>query len=189
MSRERILGNRVRKTSNRAPHFDYRSVGAYFLTVVTYQRQPIFGEVIDGRVALNAAGRLVAREWRTTEQRRRNLRLDDFVVMPNHVHGIIHITTELPRPRDADESDSPPLRSPSHSVGAVMRGFKAATTAELNRLAECPGRPLWQANYHDRILRTEREVAAARRYIRMNPANWPGDPNFAAGTDDPRAAL
>jgi REP element-mobilizing transposase RayT len=189
VSRERILSGRVRRTSNRAPRFDYRSVGAYFVTVVTYQRQPVFGGVADGRMVLNTAGRGVAREWLTTAQRRRNVRLDDFIVMPNHVLAIVHITTELPRPREADEPDSPLLRSPPHSVGAIIRGFKAATTAELNRRADCPGRPLWQANYHDRILRTGPEIIAARRYIRMNPGNWPSDPHFVTSTDDPRALL
>ncbi|MBE0608499.1 MAG: transposase [Dehalococcoidia bacterium] len=189
VSRERILNGRVRRSSNRAPRFDYRSVGAYFVTVVTYQRQPVFGQVIDGRMVLNTAGRLAAREWLTTGQRRGNVRLDDFIVMPNHIHAIIHITTERPRPREGDESESALVRSPSHSVGAIIRGFKAATTAQLNRLAECPGRPLWQANYHDRILRTEREIVAAHRYIRANPANWPSDPHFAITTDDPRALL
>lgn len=189
MSRERILSGRVRRSSNRAPGFDYRSVGVYFVTVVTYERQPVFGAVAGGRMVPNTAGEFVAREWMATEQHRRNVRPDEFVVMPNHLHAIIRITTEIPRRGPPYESQSVSLRSPSNSVGAIVRGFKGATTALLNRLAECPGRPLWEANYHDRILRTEREVAAARGYIRSNPANWPTDPHFATSTDDPRALL
>jgi REP element-mobilizing transposase RayT len=187
--RERLLTGRLRRSSNRAPNFDYRSVGAYFVTVVTYNRECIFGAIKDGRLIPSLAGKTVAEEWARTPAKRSNFQIDEFVVMPNHLHGILIVTTELPRAPEQLTEAGPRLRSPSNSVGAVVRGFKAATTTALNRMAGTPGMPLWQANYHDRILASDREIQSAREYIRRNPANWPDDPHFNAGSTDPRAAL
>ena len=180
------------RRSIRLPSWDYRWPGAYFITVCTYRRVPLFGDVVDGQMALNPFGRIVADECRRTEQVRDNVALDAFVVMPDHMHGVIVITT------DPDNGDSNPGRGSSAmnphghpnrtfggaiagSLSTIMRQFKSMVTKRINRMRGTPGAPVWQRNYWERIIRDEDEMNAIRQYIIENPARWHHDRSHPAG--------
>jgi REP element-mobilizing transposase RayT len=166
------------RRSIRLPHYDYGQPGAYFITTCTQGRVCLFGDVVQGQTTLNAYGRIVAEEWHRTERIRDHVALDAFVVMPNHVHGIIGITHRSDRRRG--ESKFAPTRgfkSPSQTLGAIVRGFKGATTRRINRLRGTPGEPVWQRNYYEHTVRGRRDLERIRRYIRQNPVRWCRDRN------------
>jgi putative transposase len=165
------------RRSIRLPDHDYASSGAYFITMVTKDRDCLFGEVFDGEIRLSAFGEVVAREWSRSPEIREELSLDSFVVMPNHLHAIVHIRTVGAHGRAPLRTSGDGLPSrPERLLGSLVAGFKAAATKTINQIRETPGVPVWQRNYYERIIRSEAELARIRQYIRDNPANWDADP-------------
>jgi putative transposase len=202
-----------RRRSLRLPGYDYGSAGAYFVTVCAavgangHAPRP-FGEVIGGEMRLSDAGRIVADEWRLSATLRVELVLDEWIVMPDHVHGIViidHGRCELSPTRETVSASSSvvgasssvvgasssvvgasssvvgayghtPLRSPSKTIGAMIRGFKSSATKRINALRGTPGVPVWQRNYYEHIVRDEDSLDRIRRYITENPAHWTDDP-------------
>jgi REP-associated tyrosine transposase len=177
------------RRSIRLRDYDYRAAGAYFVTVCTHERQCIFED---------AELKSVAEEvWRAVVGACGGF-IDDFIVMPNHVHGIIwipHPTTvgarQPQRSYSARRSSTllvpqtvhpvaSPLRTavgpPSGSLGAIVGSFKSATAKRINNLRSTPGNPVWQRNYYEHIIRDEDDLARIRQYIRDNPAKWADDP-------------
>lgn len=169
------------RRSIRLADYDYGQPGAYFVTICVYKWVCLFGEVVDGRMRLNELGRVAAEEWRRTEQVRDHVMLDAFVVMPNHIHGIVVITRRSRRGRGelqfAPTNESSKFQSPSQTLGAIVRGFKGAATRRINRLRDTPGEPVWQRNYYEHIVRGRRDLERIRRYIAENPARWHRDRN------------
>ncbi|MEP0545407.1 MAG: transposase [Rhodothermales bacterium] len=183
--------SRHRRRSVRLRWHDYAG-GLYFVTICTHGRLPLFGEIVDGEMALSAAGDAVFEEWMRTGDIRAEVVLDAFVVMPNHVHGIIGIIAGTPptvgveTPDDAfptvgvGATGRSPLRSgPSarpgplpKSLGALVAGFKSAVTKRVNAARGIPGAAVWQRNYWERVLRDDRELGIARRYVADNPLRW-----------------
>jgi len=168
------------RRSIRLDGYDYGQSGAYFVTICTHNRVCLFGEVIDGRMRLNECGRIALNEWRLTPHVRPNVRLDAHVVMPNHVHGVVDIVrrSETDRERCRGVSQHAPtgetdeLRTPSQTIGAIVRGFKGAATRRINRFRGAPGEPVWQRNYYEHIIRNRRSLERIRQYIEVNPARW-----------------
>jgi REP element-mobilizing transposase RayT len=146
---------------------------------------PLFGAIRNGEMHLNDLGRILEQEWLRTPRIRPAVSLDVYVIMPNHIHGILLIQddqrTESLRPPDSDVAltssvPSPPsFRPPSRTVGAVVRGFKGACTRQVNLLRTTHGTPLWHRNYHDHIIRNEAELHRIREYIVHNPQSWAED--------------
>lgn len=171
------------RRSIRLTDYDYTQNGAYFVTICTHQRQCLFGDVIDGEIVLNAWGQVVIEEWEQTAIVRPNIELDSFVVMPNHIHGILVIIESvnvgaqciapLQPKRGATLNNVPP-----NSLGAIIRGFKAAVTRQIHRLPNPPDDPIWQRNYYEHIIRSEKSLNALRAYVAHNPARWIDDPLF-----------
>ena len=159
--------------------YDYSSDGAYFVTICTREREALLGEVIDGVMHLNDAGRLVDGIQHGLSHHFSNVELDEWMVMPNHVHGIIRIVGEgFSRPeQDANEgARTAPLRR--RTLGQVVAYFKHQSTKAIN---VCwgdpnPAVPIWQRNYYERIIRNDDELNRIRQYIRDNPSNWHHDP-------------
>ena len=168
------------RQSIRCRGWDYTGPGWYFLTFNTKDRRPVFGTIVNGRMALNAAGRMAAEEWQKSAEIRPNLILDEFVIMPDHVHGIVRIVAtegDLPDAR-TDRGDQQvalarqqPARLLPRSLGAMVAGFKGAVGKRVNILQGTPGAPLWHRNYWDVIVRDELALARIRVYIRDNPRN------------------
>jgi len=168
------------RRSIRLPAYDYTQPGAYFLTVVTHQRQCLFGEVVDGQVLVSAYGEAVRQEWLRSTQIRREIQLDAFVVMPNHIHGIVIIGGQTVGAHGrAPPGRAPPGRAPLHrsplSLGSFVAGFKSAVTKRINEIRATPGLPVWQHNYYERVIRNEEELRQIRQYIIDNPAQWDDD--------------
>jgi REP element-mobilizing transposase RayT len=155
-------------------HFDYTRPGAYFVTICAYHRLDLFGSVEGGRVALWPVGEVVREEWLRTAIIRPEVGLDEFVIMPDHIHGIIvirerfagHSSTSVGAHRDG------PLRRKPKSLGSIVSGFKGAVTRRARQMGGDPELRIWQRNYYDRIIGSEAELNAVRRYIRTNPERW-----------------
>ena len=161
-----------RRRSIRLREYDYRQAGVYFITVVTHGREMLFGEIAGGGTRLNEFGRIVEDEWQKSSVIRREIELDVFVVMPNHIHGIVNIINP-----DVGATGRSPLRSgpPARSLGAFVAGFKSAVTKRLNNLRHTPGVPVWQRNYYEHVIRGDRELLRVREYILNNPLDWEHD--------------
>ena len=162
------------RRSIRLKGYDYTNTGAYFITICTHQKVCLLGDIVNGEMQLNAYGRVVEFEWFKTAELRGNIVLDAFVIMPNHVHGTIIITRRgvlqyAPTQYAPTQSD---FRSPSQTIGAIVRGFKSAATKQINETRHMPGAPIWQRNYYEHIIRNEKELNQIRKYIINNPLQW-----------------
>lgn len=160
------------RRSIRYPGFDYSSHGAYFITISAHHRRCLFGQVEQDRVRLNATGKIVESCWDEIPQHFSQARLDYFVIMPNHFHGIILLVGAQHAAPFPDGHASPVGRLQADSLAAIIRSFKAASTRAINLTQGAPGAPLWQRNYFERIIRDEDELCRTREYIDSNPARW-----------------
>ena len=189
---------RHHRKSIRLRGYDYASPGAYFVTIVTQDRACLFGEISRGRMHLNAAGMAAQTVWAAIPVHFPRVRLDAFVVMPNHVHGIILIAGTDAATDDADESvpddadelvrathasprRSPPQSPPHHphgpprrSIGAIIGSYKSAVSRHINQLRRPRSGLVWQRNYYERIIRDYPSLQRVRKYIYANPRNWKG---------------
>lgn len=158
------------RRSIRLKGYDYSLTGVYFVTICSQNRDCLFGDIQNGKMVLNNTGRIVFDEWMKTPLLRPNVELDEFVVMPNHVHGIIMITES--HRRGVSQYAPAPLRSPSQTLGAIIRGYKSAVKTRINNRQIIPISKIWQRNYWEHIIRNESEMLRIREYIRKNPKKW-----------------
>jgi REP element-mobilizing transposase RayT len=143
----------------------------YFVTFCTANRELLFGEVMEGEVVINRIGQIVADEWQRTPILSPNVGLDEFVVMPNHFHGIVAIVEGRGTARRAPTPER--FGSPvSGSLPTIVRSFKSAVTSRINILHGTPGASLWQRNYHEHVIRNENDLHRIREYIQTNPMRW-----------------
>lgn len=172
-----------RRRSVRLSGYDYSSPGAYFVTICSWNKECVFGRIVDGVMVLNSLGILVEKEWWKTALIRKYIEPDECVVMPNHFHGIIVIKPpmnfEEPNCRGVSSYAPTPtgqalktFKSPGTGLGSVVRGFKSAVTKQINLTDRSRLSPIWQRNYYERIIRDENELNEIRKYIRENPAKW-----------------
>jgi REP element-mobilizing transposase RayT len=177
------------RRSIRLPTQDYAESGAYFITICTHEGKHVFGNVAEGRVYLSYEGRAVSRAWEWLEAQYDYVRLDEWVVMPNHLHGII-VITDGPLKRaspGSDYSENAPrtygttvLGGGSTTAGAQRRkpvgrligAFKTVSTKRINEWRHTPGGRLWQRNYYDRVVRSDVDMHRIRQYIADNPKHW-----------------
>lgn len=145
--------------------FDYGSAGAYFVTMCTHDREQIFGEINNGEMALNDRGIIANACWHAIPTHFPNVKTDEFVIMPDHVHGIVRITVGAARASPLRDGPQP------RSVGAIVGSFKSAVTKHIHAHDPRIG-PVWQRNYYERIIRDERALFTVRKYIRDNPVKW-----------------
>jgi REP element-mobilizing transposase RayT len=166
---------KYRIPSARLPGWDYASAGYYFVTIVTHGRIPYFGEILAGKMHLSPIGAIVAEEWSKTPQIRPNIQLDEWVIMPNHLHGIIIITTvETPRRGVSTERRGVSTKAwKPNTLGSILNQFKSVCTKRI-RLA-CNPDFGWQPRFHDHIIRDEKSLERIRAYIRYNPLQWSQD--------------
>jgi REP element-mobilizing transposase RayT len=165
----------------RLQNYDYTQRGAYFVTVCVHRqwrRKNVWGEIRDGVMQLNRFGRIVEEVWYELPQHHR-VELDEFVVMPNHVHGILKLSGSVFE--NVEEHTFGPLAP--NSLSSIVGAFKSAATRRIGQQRDCPTR-IWQPRFHERIIRDEAELNAIRRYIIENPLNWhkdkhnPSNPDF-----------
>ncbi len=166
------------RRSIRLKDYDYTQPGAYFVTVCTYRWQHLFGEIVDGTMVLNPLGQAVREEWLRTASIRSYVELDEYLIMPNHIHGIIMIH-DYPGFVGATRRVAPTtnrLRQPRgpkpDSLGAIIGQFKSRASKCLNNIRGTPGQPVWQRNYYEHIIRDERSLHRIQQYVDNNPQRW-----------------
>jgi putative transposase len=164
------------RNSIRLKNYDYSSNGAYFITVCTYQRLCVFGDIIDGEIVLNEIGKIVQKIWDELPNHNWNIVLDKFVVMPNHVHGIIVIENvgagSKPTQIKRAGLEPAPTEKKDHGLQEIVRQLKTFSARHINELRERSGTPVWQRNYYEHIIRNDSELNKIRDYIQKNAANW-----------------
>lgn len=148
--------------------WDYSQPGSYFITICTINSADLLGDVAGGRVRLNAYGEIAKDTWAWLGAHFPNVSLDESVVMPNHIHDILVLTTAV-RGQQREASDMPVHRK---TVGELVGAFKTRSTKEVNRLRQTPGAVLWQRDFWDRVIRNEYELTRTREYIRRNPEKY-----------------
>jgi len=183
------------RRSIRLQGYDYSQAGAYYVTIVTQGRECLFGEIIDGEMYLNEYGEIVQNWWNEILVHFPNVELGVFVIMPNHVHGIIFITAdrrgEVLSPRDDpninnqnvnvdgtnhQDGETPPLHKPT--LGQIVAYFKYQSTNEMNRIETDKAiTKFWQRNYYEHIIRDEKDLQNKTDYIEANPSLWDEDDN------------
>ncbi len=161
---------RHHRRSIRLKGYDYRAEGAYFVTLCVQDRRCLFGAIARDAVQLSATGQAVVESWVWLGQQYPYVILDEWVVMPNHLHGLLFITEELP------DGTMAPMRK---TLGRLMGAFKTVSTKRVNALRETSEARLWQRDFYDRVVRNEHELNAIRDYIASNPANWRSDSEYA----------
>ncbi|MGD0205840.1 MAG: transposase [Dehalococcoidia bacterium] len=164
------------RQSIRLAGYDYSHAGAYFVTICTHNRalslqpEPVREVVRLAWCGLSARFPIVA--------------LDEFVIMPNHVHGIIIFADAAGATFGRGEASSgaassapTDMRGRAATLGHVVRAFKSISAIEANKILGQSNRPFWQRNYYEHIIRDEEELSALRQYIRDNPGDWLDDPD------------
>ena len=148
------------------------------MTVCTIGRGSLFGAMADGQMRLNQLGLMAKTCWLEIPAHFPNVVLDEYVIMPNHLHGILWIVDVEANEPSAPESRAvrsrPRLQSPSKSIGSVIRGFKAGVTKWARAHSDIS--QVWQRNYYEHIIRNDASLNRIRRYILDNPANWEHGP-------------
>jgi putative transposase len=163
------------RKSIRIQGFDYSEQGAYFITIITHKRKCIFGEINHGEMHLSPTGSIVKQIWESIPDHFPQAYVDHFVIMPNHIHGII----ELVRARHAVPLQYEQFGKPvSGSIPTIIRSFKSTVTRQVNLNRESPGEKVWQRNYYEHVIRNERELQAIYDYLVTNPFNWLKDEEY-----------
>ena len=173
---------RYNPKSNRLENYDYSENWWYFITICTKDRQEYFGEVIEGEMILNECWKIVEKYYLEIPKHFENVIVDEFIIMPNHIHFIIFIDNNnlwnkkdvallhLYKNKFSKEYYSN-ISPKKWEIGTIIRSFKSICTREINKI-ENELYFVWQKNYYDRIIRNENELNRIRRYIIENPLKW-----------------
>jgi REP element-mobilizing transposase RayT len=194
---EELYKNKYKIGSIRLPRYDYSDRGLYFITICTNNRINCLGEIKNGNICLSKIGEIVKQFWFGMSDNFNGIKLDEFIIMPNHLHGIIEIPSsgaveaihELPptiRAPDETIYDRPEtihelsLQSPKNRrkmlIPKIIGKFKMQSAKSVNQLLNHQGQ-FWQPNYYEHIIRDEKELNRIRKYIIENPIKWEFDGN------------
>lgn len=157
--------------------------GVYFVTICTHEKECILGEIRSGQVVLTDAGRAARKSWLSLPERFPGAVLDQFVVMPNHLHGVIAIVRQSPRGDKQGAASSAPTTVPP-TLGGMIRAFKSVSAIEINRILGRGGRPVWQRNFYEHIVRDGRDLEKIYKYMADNPLQWEFDRENPAAKDN-----
>ncbi|HPO65480.1 MAG TPA: transposase [Bacteroidales bacterium] len=153
------------RRSIRLKGYDYSQSGAYFVTLCTQNRACLFGDIVGGEMRLNDTGKIVADSWRWLASQYDYVELDEWVVMPNHIHGIIIVHDCRGDSRITPTEKRKP-------IGRLIGAFKTVSTKHINIMRGTPGIPVWQRNYYEHIIRNDTSLNRIRAYIVNNPIQW-----------------
>ncbi|MEK6733379.1 MAG: transposase [Candidatus Omnitrophota bacterium] len=155
------------RRSNRLPRYDYSQDGYYFVTVCTKDKYEWFGRVKNDVMVLNEYGKIVSKYWHDLPNHYRNVKLDESIIMPNHIHGIIAIS-------DAVGTEQCSVPTKRVSLSQIVKSFKNVTTKRIrSELGDI--RFLWQRSFYDHVIRGEKELMEIREYVLNNPKKWDMD--------------
>lgn len=191
--------NQYNRKSVRLKGYDYTSVGRYFVTIVTRDRLRLFGNIIDGEMVLNEFGKIAVKAWKNTMELRDNVSLGAYMIMPDHVHFLVHIDQQqVQKEYSAEELErragavaGKHMNKPG-SLGAIVRGYKGAVTRQvleavkaqvdvpdlksLEFIKICDAlaneKTIWVRNYNEAIIKTEQHYDNVTKYINDNPRKW-----------------
>jgi len=173
------------RCSIRLPNYDYSQPGAYFVTIVTWHRECLFGEVVSGKMRLNKFGLIAKQQWEKLPKRFPNIELGAFVIMPNHMHGNIMVVVGRGTAENLSDPDGgSPRRAPTHegfqkpvkgSIPTIIRSYKSSVSYRINLLRGTNGSIVWQRNYYEHIIRNDRDLQNKTDYIEANPRLWGED--------------
>ena len=169
------------RRSIRLAGYDYTRAGAYYITIVTWQREEIFGEVVNGEMQLSSMGRIAEENWRLIPKHFSHAELEAFVVMPNHIHGIIILDDDIrtgttPAPIRTGTINRAPTpteqfqKPVAGSIPTIMRTYKASVSRRIQK--EHHETNIWQRNYYEHIIRDQADYERIGGYILSNPVNW-----------------
>jgi putative transposase len=160
---------RRHRRSIRLKGYDYSGEGAYFLTICVQGHACLFGDISDGHMVLNDAGWAAAESWEWLAAQYDYVELDQWVIMPNHMHGVIVVTGR------GGSRTAPTSGIKQKPLGRLIGAFKTVSAKRINELRNTPGAPVWQRNYYEHIIRNERSLNRIREYIVNNPMQWEMD--------------
>ena len=189
-----LYRNKYRVESARLKNWDYAAPGIYFITICTYNREHLLGKIDQGKMVLSDIGEIVCNEWEKSFSLRAELSCDAYVIMPNHLHGILIIQQIHPvethgcasspqklsthhvethgRETHGRASLQPIVTRSAKSISSFVAGFKSAATSRINTYRHTPHIPVWQTRFHDHIIRDEEELHRIRDYVATNPTQW-----------------
>ncbi len=154
--------NQHNRRSIRLKGYDYAQPGAYFITICTWHRQNLFGEIATNEMYLSNYGKIIQLYWENLPKYHRHLELDQFVIMPNHMHGILILTDNTTYQK-------------RHRLPEIIRAFKTFSARRVNKIRRLSGVSVWQRGYYEHIIRQEKSLKAIQEYIINNPLSWEKD--------------
>ena len=154
------------RRSIRLKKYNYSQPGYYFITACTQNRQCLFGEIDNNIMKSGGFGNIVKDTWNDLPNHNYNILLDSFVIMPNHIHGIIQFVGAGSKPAQSGKN---------HPLSEIVRQFKTFSARRINKTQNKKGFPIWQRNYYEHIIRNESELDKTRKYIVDNPVTWTED--------------
>jgi putative transposase len=179
------------RRSIRLKGYDYAQEGAYYVTIVAWQRECLFGDVVEGEtpqgghVVLSKFGLVARQQWEKLPKRFPNIELGVYMIMPNHMHGIIMIANGRGTAGNLNDPDGEPSRrAPTQerfqkpvkgSIPTIVRSYKSAVSYRINLMRGTNGVPVWQRNYHEHVIRDEKDLHNKTDYILANPLLWAQD--------------
>jgi len=167
----------------RLKRWDYSDSGWYFITICTQGRKKIFGDIRDNRIIFNSHGNIISNVWLNIQNKFNNVEIDEFQIIPNHIHGIIVIRNTKPfvgakfiSPETygnlkGDLKIAPTTKT---SLSMIIKWFKSISTINIRKTINVFQ---WQKSFYDHIIRNEFDLNRIRQYIRDNPINWETDRN------------
>ena len=177
-----LFKNKFRIKSTRLPNRDYSSNGIYYVTICTKNREYILGDIVNGEIKLSPIGKIVQKYWYEIPKYFENVILDEFVIMPDHVHGIVIINNEpcrdainrvstktINEQRGGITKNHNPMLS--KSLSTIIRWYKGRSSYEINK-TQNKIYFAWQSRFYEHIIRNEQELNTKRKYIINNPINW-----------------
>ena len=157
----------TRRRSIRLKSYDYSSAGEYFVTICSHDREHLFGEIVNEEMQLNEYGLIVQQTWQDLIHHIPNIELDEFVCMPNHLHGIIVILDTM-----VGAGSEPAPTGKRYELSEIVRQFKTFSAKRINEKRKSTGTPVWQRNYYEHIIRDDNDLHNTREYILNNPLKW-----------------
>ncbi len=152
--------------------YDYALSGAYFITIVSKNRECILGEIVNGEMHLNDFGSIVQSCWDDLPRHYPHVMLDAFAVMPNHAHGIVVLHGDGFVGAGLRPAPTAATIAKRHPLPEIVRAFKSFAARRINELCDTTGTSVWQRNYYEHIVRDEDELNRIRYYIETNPVRW-----------------
>ena len=188
-----LYKNKYRIESNRKPGWDYSSNALYYITIMVQHRKCLLGKIENDEMILSEFGKIADREWHNSFEIRQELFLDEYIMMPNHIHAIVVICIDIHTHVDIHgreylhgrEYIQPKFYRKPKSISSFVGGYKSGITTKIDDFIDLKKLPInkynkenkfWQPNYHDHIIRNNEEYWRIKKYIQNNPKNWKGDP-------------